>query len=252
MKKQLKRMICLFAVLLIVAGLVPVHAEAASKTVNMKQKVWYTPDESDTIYKITVPASGYCRLYLNTSKASRSDLRSVRRTGIRIWDSKVKDIFYRCKDDTNYFALPKGTYVVDARENVKMKWDFQKVSGVNNYCRAKAVKKEAGKNTTELFDYGREFAKWYKIELKKTKKIAVFARERDDRAHGSPDLNVLILDSQGRLVLTTEMSNFTVRTSDPMPKGTYYIRLERMPDRIDSSALSMTGTRVISFTWNEK
>lgn len=251
MKKSLKQIICVFAILLIVAGLVPVNAEAASKTVTMKQKVWYTPKDYTTTYKIEVPSSGYCRFYINKSKASKSDRKSIGRTGIRIWDSKMEDIYYRCKDETSYFAIPKGTYIVDSRVDVKMKWDFQKVSSVNNYCRTKAVKKAAGKNTTELFDYGHEFAKWYKIELKKTKKIAVFAKERDEYARG-PELNVLILDSKGRLVLTSEMANFIVRTSDPMPKGTYYIRLERMPDGIDSSASHMTGSRVVSFTWNEK
>lgn len=251
MKKRLKQTLCVFAALLIIAGFVPVQAEAASKTITMKQKVWYTPDESDTTYKIVVPASGYCRFYIDDSGADKSDQKAIGRIGIRIWDAKEDEILYRCKEEKNHFAVPEGTYEVDSRANVKMKWVFLKAPEVNNYCRARAVKKEAAKNTTELFDYGHEFPKWYKIELKKTKKIAVFAKERDATS-GSPEVNVLILDSKGRLVLTNEKANYTVSTSDPVPRGTYYIRLERMPDRIDSSALSMTGSRLVFFRWNEK
>ena len=63
--------------------------------------------------------------------------------------------------------------------DLSLKWSFTKINHKSNYYRAKAASLKKGKKAAVVFDYGYEYAKWYKIKLTKKKKIFVYTKWKE-------------------------------------------------------------------------
>lgn len=266
MKKVCRSILCAAIIFCLLSGFAPVTAQAKDTyhtTVHtVKQKDWVTvkgiADSSKYeavyhVYKISVPASGYVRVYLNTNNAVKTKIRPA------LYKHTYQNTIYFNNNPvvtlpstgatTTYVSLEKGTYYFFAVKGTKFRWDFQKVSHLHNYCKAKAYSQAAGKNRILYFDYGYEHAQWFKVTLSKKQKIAAYIRNIDGGF--TPDM--LILDSRCRSVKAARREgangDFTLR-SDLLNKGTYYIRISRSNDYYDSSSTIDDG-RILSFTWKK-
>jgi hypothetical protein len=256
MKKHVKSLICVLAILFITAGVLTTGAYAASskpfRVHSLSKQKWITIGENpkyQEVYKIKVTSDGFLSIYVNNKNVPGQY--PERCSVVLCKDYKKYDTDYigEFNYSTNRIAVPKGTYylVPWMWEGLKFKWDFSKKSVGSNYCIAKAETPKAGKNQVLYFKQGQEFAKWYKVTLTKDQKIRVFAKAMEPPCIAKPSLGVLITDSNGLKVQTKKQQY--VDETGVLKKGTYYIRIERGAQADSSQAY---GTRVISFTWNKK
>ena len=116
----------------------------------------------------------------------------------------------------------------------------------------KAKKLTSGKNMREVFAYGYEFTKWYKITLSKPQKIKTFVRtmestSRYGRIYG-PEVELSVIYKNGVKVKTTDL-NYYSKITGTLPKGTYYICVKRNIPADDSEYY---GGRLISLTVSRK
>lgn len=265
MKRRLQQFICALAVLCLVAGFAPVQAQAYEKKGEYRihtvsQNKWVT-DAKETgdyinVYKIKVPAEGYIRVFMNDSHLTEH-IHGNHMPDIALYDSyKIADenVYMTCafRDETNWLAVKKGTYYLSPRyAGTKFRWNFQKKSSGSNYCMAKAETVKNGKNSVLYYGYGYEFSKWYKVKLTKKQKIKAFARPMEcklgkrRRRDPGPGLAMVIVDSKYKKVATSHVANYTEMTG-LLNKGTYYIRLERLPEEPGTD--EGYATRLISFT----
>lgn len=265
MKRICKRLLSMAMVLCLLACFAPLTAEAKTQyhtTVHtLKQKTWVTckgAQDSDKYeyeyhaYKMSVPAGGYVRVYINTNKSTSKKSRPVLLKKIVqnkiIFD--VDSVFtFGTSTTTYYLALEKGDYSFYGAEGTKVRWDFQKMSHPNNYCKAKAAEQPSGENKVLFFDYGYEHAQWFKVTLSKPQKISAFIKSLD-RAF---EPGMMILDNRLRMVKTSKIENgnaITLRTS-VLPKGTYYIRISRSDSYFEDESDSLDDGRIYSFTWKK-
>ena len=267
MKKVCRSLLCAVIVFCLLTGFAPLTAQAKDTyhtTVHtLKQKSWVTVkgigDSSQYeavyhVYKMEVPSGGYVRIYLNTNKAESTKIRPALYKGVHqntiYFDNDQVVTLPGSGATTTYLSLEKGTYYFFAVKDTKVKWDFQKVSRLNNYCKAKAYTQAAGKNKVLYFDYGYAHAQWFKVTLSKKQKVAAYIRNIDGGF--TPDM--LILDSRCRAVKAARREgpngDFTLRT-DLLNKGTYYIRVSRSYDYFWDYSDTLDGGRILSFTWKK-
>ncbi len=266
MKRLLKQSICLLAILCLFAGLVPVQAQAYEKKGDykihsMSEDKWVTsPGDTDYhhVYKIKIPSDGYIKVKVNWDKVPRDKRR--RSTSVDLYTT-----YKTCEDNSQnyeianfiqgeaYVALKKGTYYFNTYTSLlKFKYVHHSVSHGHNYCMEKAKNLTSGKNRREVFAYGYEFAKWYKITLSKPQKIKAYCERMESTGRFSrifgPDISLMIINKNGVAVKTTRLDRFTQITGT-LPKGTYYICVQR--DR-PADKDEYYGSRLISLTVSKK
>ena len=262
--QKMKQWLFVLAALCLVMSAMPVQTQASTikgdyRIITLKQKKWVT-DKYDgkyfNVYKLKIPSDGYIRLYINRSDLSTARYRNhVGSVAIyTTWNLENTTQLARFYEKTNFFAVSKGTYYVDCNDVVKFKWDFQPMAHGKNTTMAKAEKMSAGKNRSVCFNAGYDQTpKWYKVKLTKSNRIRVFVKPRDwnsltlkQGGVRGPKVAVFILNSKGKKLNKFFVDRYVEQTS-VLPKGTYYIRLERFKEE---EKIEKYGSRVISFTWN--
>ena len=267
MKRLLKQSICLLAILCLFAGIVPVQAQAYEKKGiykihSMREDKWITSPKDDSddyyhVYKFKIYSDGYIKVKVNIDKVTgRHVNRSCARlfTTYKIGEDNAPDYYIASfYEGENYIAIKKGTYYFYPNAALlKFKYEHHSVSHGHNYCMEKAQKLTSGKNRREVFAYGYEFAKWYKITLSKPQKIEAYAERMEStsrygRIYG-PDISLMIVNKNGVPVKTTNLDYYTQITGI-LPKGTYYICVQR--DR-PAEKEEYYGSRLISLTVKRK
>ena len=252
MKKALKNWVCLLAVLCMIAGFIPVNAQAYEKKghyriYNLAQSKWVSnPDNGKNItnvYKIRVPSDGYIKVSV-TTKYIKNKSKALKRRFSKIpvmlytWynvDSDFAIDKYFIADflsGESYMALKKGTYYFrPSCYGLRFKWEHAAVNPGSNDRMSRAETMTSGKTKRVYFAYSHEFTKWYKITLTKKHKIQVFARRMERRASYAnvfgPGFQITVVNSKGKKINTTKSSEYTQLTR-LLPKGTYYICLKRL------------------------
>lgn len=262
MKKVLKQTICLLAVLCIIAGLGPMKAQAYEKRGeyrihSLSENTWKTVPEFSTkyedIYKIRINSDGYIKVKVNNDKVdtrhpSRAHLWFY--TNFKAGSDNSEYCIASFFNGEHYLAVKAGTYYFNpTAEHLKFKYEHFGVDHGSNYCMNKARKLTSGKNIKDVFAYGREYTKWYKITLTSKQKIKTFVKrmECEQGGHGrvyGPGLNHYIVNSKGIKVKTTKLNPNQLITGT-LPKGTYYICVTR---NIPTDEEEYYGDRLISLT----
>lgn len=261
MKSLLKRsfmqkFLCLALALVLAVGFAPLPAQASTeryvyKTISPKQNTYITGKgeaysyNSDTgvstttfyLYKMTVPSAGFIRIQTTTPSKLMCLYRSINRSK-SLWDSNSiagfdgKKLYYR--------VLPKGTYYLAVESSTRFRWTFIKFAPTSNYCRTRATALSAGQTKTIVYNYGYEFSKWYKVVLPTRKTITVTFKSLDDYY---PDFEVF--NYRGLYIRCPELTATSYRTAI-LPKGTYYIRVNRHYDYDD---YDYYNERICQLTW---
>ena len=261
MKKMLKRSICLLAVLCIIAGLVPMKAQAYEKKGEYKihsisEGKWVTTSDDDdytNVYKFKIPSDGYIKVKVNSDKCTgrfHTKACAVIFTTYKVnSETREEYVIGSFLNGENYVAVKAGTYYFySTHDNLKFKYEHTSVSHGSNYCMQKAKSLTSGKNYREVFAYGYEYTKWYKITLHKRQKIKTFARRMESQApYGEiegPGISLYLVNQYGVRIKTTTLNARQVITGT-LPKGTYYICLTR---KIPRSMNEYRGDRLISMT----
>lgn len=268
MKKVLRNSICLLLAICMLAGFIPVHAQAYEKKghyriYNLPQNKWtqepWEGDDFTNIHRIRVPSDGYIAVSVNSDKCTG---KHAHRVPAMLYTTYNVDTDYAIDKyhianfipGTHYVALRKGTYYFYAAAyRLRFKWVFHAVKRGNNNRMSRAETMTSGKNIRVCFNYGTGFTKWYKIKLSKKQKIQVFAKrmeskERYGRIYG-PGIQATVVNSKGKKVSTTKL-NTNMQLTGRLSKGTYYIKLIRLPSEGDREVYY--GDRLISFTVSKK
>lgn len=231
-----KQLACFLLAVMITAAFVPLPARASTvkynyKSTTLKQKKWVTAKESTFIYnqdkdivthnyylyKISIPANSFIRIDSKTKTGIFYLYKSLNRTKspydqdncIHLYNDKI----YR-------YVLPKGTYYICAYEEPTFKWQSTTTKNPTNFCRSRSARLKAGYKKWEVFNYGYEFDRWYRISLTARKPITVTMKQMDSDGGD----NFSIYNSRGYYVTCNELNDSVSRTA-VLPKGTYYIRV---------------------------
>lgn len=243
----IKQLLCIALSVVLATGFMPLHASAYSTkyvykitTVKQNTPVVVKADTFDydektqtnttvyQMYKITLPSNGYIKAQVSSKNNTMYIYKSLP-SGRALENPDA--ITTLSSSSTYYKVLPKGTYYIRSSCDLSLKWSFTKINHKSNYCRAKAASLKKGKKAAVVFDYGYEYAKWYKIKLTKKKKITVTKKVMDTL---SPRTDLVIYNSRGVRVQCSMLSGYRYQTAK-LPKGTYYIMVLRSFDRYESS-----------------
>ena len=190
-------------------------------------------------YKITIPAGGYITVTTGKGKTD-SEYREVSfYRKLNDEDSAYSWWIYGTKKN-GVFTIPidKGTYYLRTYDNHTIKYKFTKVQQKPNYCVGKAVPLKKNQKAlicqTPLYNYSR----WYKIQLPKKQAVNIWFDEWNRASLYDSGLHYISMEHAG----TNSPRYFS---TEKLPKGTYYIRVERNTSYSDWSSF-YTGT----LRWN--
>lgn len=233
-RSAVKQLACFLLAVIITVGFVPLPAQASTtkynyKITTLKQKKWVTAkgdtynynQDKDTnthtyyVYKISVPANSFIRV---DSKNKSNYIDIYKSFNKNSYPSDSIASFY----DNNIYrcVLPKGTYYIYAEEGTTFKWQSSTSKNPTNFCRSRSARLKAGYKKWEVFNYGYEFDRWYRISLTARKPITVTMKQMDSDGGD----NFSIYNSRGYYVTCNELNDSVSRTA-VLPKGTYYIRV---------------------------
>lgn len=256
---SLKRLLCIALAVVMMAGFVPMEAKAYEfkrqyHYTTLKQNVYTAPKPrvgvNGTIhtyyFKINVPADGYIKV----QGKKRLD-------GVCIYKTLKKEFRY---EDTlsgyggggkiSYHALRKGTYYLYVESDSKIKWNFVNPKSYDqqkNYCRAKATTLAKGKKKTVFFNFKYDFPRWYKITLTKKQRITLSCKFLDSGSY-----HYVITDSRWvdvdkdykyNMFYCEYIDSQEKQKTRVLPKGTYYLFIERDPDENHEG-------RICQISWN--
>ena len=231
-RSAVKQLACFLLAVIITVGSVPLPAQASTtkynyKITTLKQKKWVTAKDytynSDTntytyyLYKITVPANSFIRIDSKNKSAWLNIFKSIDRKK-SLSDQDALEYFY--SQNVYRYVLPKGTYYICAYEEPTFKWQSTTTKNPTNFCRSRSARLKAGYKKWEVFNYGYEFDRWYRISLTARKPITVTMKQMDSDGGD----NFSIYNSRGYYVTCNELNDSVSRTA-VLPKGTYYIRV---------------------------
>ena len=281
MKEKRKLLICIAAVLFVMIGFSPMKARADYKVVyqntisTLKQNKWKLLkhrehddkrdyETGDTVayryyhfYKITVPADGYIKIQTDkrTAPGGFAICSSAKKN--KGYDSDITDagyIFY-WPGKIYYVPVKKGTYYLvnpndwynEEEVRVYLKWSFEKAQNPTNYCRAKAKNIPRGKNQVIVYYYGYEYTRWYKIKLTRNKTITLKQLPNDE---DGDTLHFTLYNSSGIMVDESSLTetDLSFKTAK-LPKGTYYIAVDRTNDKFFGRKNGMDTGRAFGFSW---
>lgn len=237
-RNAVKQLACFLLAFMITAAFVPLPTHAYTQKYNykvstLKQKKWVTAKDytynynqdkdTDTytyyFYKISVPANSFIRVDSKNKSNSIGFYKSVNRKK-DIFDQYCEFSLY----DKNIYrrVLPKGTYYIRADEGTTFKWQSTKIKNPTNFCRSRSSRLKAGYKKWEVFNYGYEFDRWYRISLTARKPITVTMKQMDSNYNYYNSFS--IYNSRGYKVTCNSLNDTNFRTT-VLPKGTYYIRV---------------------------
>ncbi|MCI8874482.1 MAG: hypothetical protein HFI77_00195 [Lachnospiraceae bacterium] len=179
-----------------------------------------------------VPANGYLALY-NRTKSIVLSSKSISYSGKYSSNKKTSEYWTK-----NVFGLKKGeTYFirVKAFTPVTLKSSFKKVTDKSGALQSKALNIKKSKTKTGLIPAGGTTPDWYKFTLKKNQKIQLYYNIHTKGSFqislysGRRRLAGKVLSTQGAQKMTIARQKTDTkgkRTTHPMEKGTYYIKIE--------------------------
>lgn len=254
-RSAVKQLACFLLAVIITVGFVPLPAQAYTQKYNykvttLKQKKWVTAkgntcnynQDKDThtdtyyLYKISVPANSFIRIDSKNKSNSIYIYKSFNKNSspsdsiASFYDNNI----YRC-------VLPKGTYYIYAEEGTTFKWQSSTSKNPTNFCRSRAARLKAGYKKLEVFNYGYEYSRWYRISLTARKPITITIKNIDDGYSGRV---FSVYNSRGYRVTCNELNDTNYRTA-VLPKGTYYIRVNRN----EYSEYDEVCDRIYQFWW---
>ena len=253
-RSAVKQLACFLLAVMITAAFVPLPARAATekynyKIISLSQKKWVTakPDSYNKntntytfyLYKITVPANGFIRI--DTKSDFDFNIYKTINKKKSIEDNQVYELLYEGK--TYRRVLPKGTYYINAG-GMTLKWQFTTAKNPTNFCRTRSTRLKAGYKKTEVFNFGYEFDRWYRISLTARKPINVTLLHLDTYFLDGYSISSSIYNSQGIRVSCKKLEGINFKTA-VLPRGTYYIRIHRS---LDEHLRSFEG-RICQFWW---
>ena len=232
-RSAVKQLACFLLAVIITAAFVPLPAQASTEKYNykittLKQKKWVTAKEYsynyDTstytynLYKISVPANSFIRVDCKNKSNDIYFFKSINRNNPPFMQDNSINIY---SEIISRHVLPKGTYYIYANAGTTFKWQSSTTKNPTNFCRSRSARLKAGYKKWEVFNYGYEFDRWYRISLTARKPITITMK---DIAEDCGDDNFSIYNSRGYKVSCNELSDTNYRTT-VLPKGTYYIRV---------------------------
>ena len=262
-QNRVKRILCIVMTVLFMAGIVPVHAKAEDvlKIINLNQNTTisagnsetYYPDTGKTVYtynvyRITVPANGYIKIY-SSNKSADIVITETMRSAADISSGDPVEAAYLSGKKQYFCVLPKGTFYIrlwDTGSKTNLRWTFTKVANKANYCRPKALSISKGKTYTAISYYGKEHDRWYKVKLTSKRALYIKCKSIDGDGVGA---DIAVYDARG-IKKKVKLSNITYRTAK-LPKGTYYIRL-RKDDMWQDYGRDYFGGRLCQLSWSVK
>ena len=258
----IKRLICLALSVILVAGFVPAQAKAADayiykvSTLPKNTSVsaignQYEPKSTDpysaahyeynytyNMYKIIVPANGFIKINVSRTDTDVRIYKKVNR-GQGIGDNYLAELSGK---KAYYVVLDKGTYYLNTMYNARLRWNFTNVKNRTNYCRPRAIALRSNLKIYTTFRKGYEHDQWFKIKLTSKKKITVTLKQFSEIG-----VEVKLYNAKGKYIKTTEISDISYRTAK-LPKGTYFIRLQRWDERGSSDGFTKWA-RVCQLSW---
>jgi hypothetical protein len=254
-RSAVKQLACFLLAVMITAAFVPLPAQAYTQKYNykvttLKQKKWvtakgntykynqdkYTNTYTYYVYKISVPANSFIRI---DSKNKSNSIYIYKSFNKNSYPSDSIASFY----DNNIYrcVLPKGTYYINADRGTTFKWQSTTTKNPTNFCRSRSARLRAGYKKWEVFNYGYEFDRWYRISLTARKPITVTMKQMGEYVWG---IDFSIYNSRGYSVTCNELNDTNYRTA-VLPKGTYYIRVYFS----DYEAYDSINGRIAQFWW---
>lgn len=236
-RSAVKQLACFLLAVIITVGFVPLPAQAYTQKYNykvttLKQKKWVTAkgtslnynSAKDTwtdtyyLYKISVPANSFIRI----DSKNKSNWIWIHKSFNNKKSLSDQDEYTYFHDNIVYrCALPKGTFYICAEEGTTFKWQSATTKNPTNFCRSRSARLKAGYKKWEVFNYGYEFDRWYRISLSARKSITLTMNQIDSDYDG---VDFLIYNSRGYKVECNALNSTNYRTT-VLPKGTYYLRV---------------------------
>ena len=203
-KYLLKALLCFVLIAAMFVAIAPKNVEAATpKLMPQGTYVTFKPGEK---YKITIPANGYIKVY-NPSQSWEVSFKKSGQPETALYTNK-----------TQLVPTNTGTYYIrnGSDSAIKLKYKYVKVANTTNYCMKRASALAAGKTKTICVNNGREFDRWYKIKLTKSKTITLYTH----RMH----YDLSIYNSEFEEFSCSPLEDGKLK-SPKLPKGTYYLWL---------------------------
>ena len=251
-RSMIKRLLGIALTVVIMAGFVPVHANAYSpkyKVANLQQnKVitalpydfdYDTYDDIYHLYRISVPVNGFVKIVVSNASADVKIYKSIDWSKY-LYESNCIIRSYGKK--VHYAVLPKGTYYLEVGEKTKLKWTFTSMPNKTNYCRARAAALKSGKKPLIMFNYRYDHDRWYKIRITKRKKITISLKTLDADYN---DIYFTLVNFRGIRIKCPQLRGNTYQTA-VVPPGVYYICLERNDYNSDDKYY---GNRLCQLCW---
>ena len=203
------------------------------KTVNIQGGV---PEENRTVYKLILKKDSVVTVSI-TNTTNNNNV-SVNVYTSKNLDSKnnVMSMYYEAeyKTTSTMRALKKGTYYIDAEEDLPYEADPSdararlKVTVVDaltgdNYAASRATELKARKVVTVGQLVTSRYFRWYKLKLKKKQVLSIHYEEDDSF---STLLHNCIYDSKLRSIYLDFSTPHWAKSKEKLPAGTYYIRLD--------------------------
>lgn len=220
--KHISRVVVLLLVVACVLGSVTAFADSY-RVATLKKDTWYklsVRDKAFTVYKLNLTAdsivtvqwknntAGEGSVYLCTDKSCDDSIYSF------VESSEVKG--------SGTIALSRGSYYFrmfewDDKPHTQVKITAQKATNQDNYCRARAIALQPNKvvKIAQTPDYN--YSRWYRIQLPQKKTVTITTN--DEKAE-----YISLYNSKMQYVSCASGSK-TVISEDPLPKGTYFIRV---------------------------
>lgn len=188
-------------------------------------------------YRIVIPEDGYIKIsiYKDTGapfvyirkKNDNNNIRHITRSDISA--------------GSNILPLSKGTYYLNCDEDETVfGYTYTKVSFTANYCRKKAALLKKGATVSICQTPKRNYSRWYKIRLTKKQSISF---------NSSAGNLIRIYNSKLKSLDIEHAGSQSTRyfTQEKLPKGTYYIFVERA---YPGSYSSYEGYYYTTLRWN--
>ena len=257
MKKVLKKLVCIAAAIGMIVGLAPQKAQAETtkysyQIVTLAQNTFVTAKgvtssynektdvdtETCTLYKLTVPASGYVKI----QSKDRSYVFTIYKTFNKNADIYSATPYVELTNQKLYYmVLPAGTYYVQGNGG-RFRWSFYGCTNTPNYCKAGATALASGKKFMQVMNPGYEYDRWYRITVPVKQNVKFTVKSLD---HG--DVNILLYNANGVGVKLKTVTAYTTRTASNIAAGTYFLRVQR--DSEDETLEDYYAGRISTILW---
>ncbi len=242
MKKITRILAALLAVVLIISGTSFTSKAASTETHSLSLGKAFTPKFStkseNHAYKLVLKKESVVSFSFSNSKYSE-DITAF------LYENKVSDAglvgeYWCLKGRVTYIGLQKGTYYLTFKDSVFNQNTHAKVTvktmtaaSVNkgaNYSIATAQTLNNGKWITIAHTPNTDYNRWYKVTLKKKKKITLIMDSKISHSDFGGDI-YMYYGSTGDYIQSSKKEDHkynvkSVTSKSALPKGTYYIQIK--------------------------